>query len=203
MLIDQYGTADILIPEVMLHRHWPGGPVTAEFFARHGPDHKLLGSFMLSTNDGDREGVAALLDKGVERIDALYVDALRSGRLASDPSLEIEEEPAPEDMATLEDVVAEVVNNIGVSSFTIQVDTPDATALNQAETAVSSIPGVRSSTTTSLALGGLSIIRVSFVGDINLLRTALASRGWTVEAGADTLRIRRAAAPPPTASPAP
>jgi hypothetical protein len=196
MLIDQYGAADILIPEVMLHRRWPEGPVTAEFFARHGPDHKLLGSFTLSTANGDREGVAALLDKGVERIDSLYVDALRSGRLASDPSLEMEEEPLPEDATTLEDVIAEVVNEIGVSSFTIQVDTPDVTALNMAEAAVRSIPGVRSSNTTSLALGGLSVIRVSFAGDLALLRTALASRGWTVEAGTDTLRIQRAAVAP-------
>ena len=196
MLIDQYGAADILIPEVMLHRRWPEGPVTAEFFARHGPDHKLLGSFTLSTANGDRDGVAALLDKGVERIDALYVDALRSGRLASDPSLEMEEEPLPEDATTLEDVIAEVVNEIGVSSFTIQVDTPDVTALNLAEAAVRSIPGVRSSNTTSLALGGLSVIRVSFAGDLNLLRTALAARGWTVEAGTDTLRIQRAAVAP-------
>ena len=81
MLLDQYGAADVLVPEVILHRQWPGGPVVDQFFARHGPDHKLLGSFVLSASNGDREGLAALLDKGVERIDAIYVDALRSGRL--------------------------------------------------------------------------------------------------------------------------
>jgi hypothetical protein len=200
MLLDQYGAADVLIPEVILHRAWPGGPVTAQFFARHGPDHKLLGSFTLSTANGDREGLAALLDKGVEQIDALYIGALRSGSLAADPSLEIEDEVPEEDETTLEDVVAEVVDETGVSSFTVQVDTPDAAALNLAESTIRGIPGVRSSNTTSLALGSLSVIRVSFAGDINLLRTALGARGWTVEAGADTLRIKRAPAPP---SPAP
>lgn len=202
MLLDQYGASDILIPEVILHRHWPGGPVTAEFFARHGPDHKLLDHFALSTADGDRDGVAALLDKGVERIDSIYIQALRSGQLASDPSLEMEEqEPLEEDQPTLEEVVAEAVNGIGVSVFSIQVDTPDVAALNLAETTVRSVPGVRSSNTTSLALGGLSVIRVNFAGDINLLRTELASRGWTVEAGTDTLRIRRAPAPPSASVP--
>ena len=200
MLLDQYGAADVVIPEVMLRRQWPDGPVTGTFFARHGPDHKLLGRFTLSTTRGDREGLAALLDKGVERIDAIYIDALRSGRLASDPSLDIEEEePLPEDALTLEEIIAETVSDIGVSTFTVQADTPDAAALNMVETALRAIPGVRSSGTTSLALGGLSVIRVRYAGGIDQLRSSLAAAGWTVEAGADTLRIRRApTSPPPT-----
>jgi hypothetical protein len=195
MLLDQYGAADILIPEVILHRQWPGGPVIATFYARRGPDHRLIDSFTLTSTNGDKDAVAALLDKGVERIDAIYVDALRSGRLAVDPSLEVEEEePIEEDMTTLEDAITEIANNIGVSAFTIQVDTPDAASLAFAENTVRSIPGVRSANTTSLALGGFSVIYVNFVGNIDLLKTSLASRGWTVEAGTDTLRIRRAPA---------
>lgn len=195
MLLDQYGASDILIPEVILHRQWPGGPVIATFYARRGPDHRLIDSFTLTSANGDKDAVATLLDKGVERIDAIYVDALRSGRLAVDPSLEVEEEePIEEDMTTLEDAITEIVNNIGVSAFTVQVDTPDAASLAFAENTVRSIPGVRSSNTTSLALGGFSVIYVNFSGNIDLLKTSLASRGWTVEAGTDTLRIRRAPA---------
>jgi hypothetical protein len=200
MLLDQYGAADILIPEVLIHRQWPGGPVTAEFFARHGPDHKLLGTFTLRSANGDQEGLAALLDKGVEQIDAIYIGALRDGRLAADPSLQVEDEAPPEDVTTLEDVIADVVSQIGVSAIAVQVDTPDSAALNLAESTLRSIPGVRSADTTSLALGSLSVIRVSFDGDINLLGAALTSRGWTVEAGTDVLRIRRAPVP---AAPAP
>ena len=204
MLLDQYGAADVLVPEVILHRQWPGGPVVGQFFARHGPDHKLLGSFVLSASNGDREGLAALLDKGVERIDAIYVDALRNGRLQADPSLEVEEaEPSEEDATSLDEAVAQVIDETPAATFTIQVETPDAGALNQAETAVREIPGVRNSATTSLALGGISVIRVSFTGDINLLKTALSARGWTVEAGTDTLRIRRAPGAAPPAPPAP
>jgi hypothetical protein len=197
MLLDQYGAADILIPEVILHRQWPGGPVSATFYARRGPDHRLINSFTLTSANGDKDGLAALLDKGVERIDAIYVDALRSGRLAVDPSLEVEEEePVEEDMTTLEDAITEIANNIGVSAFTVQVDTPDAASLAFAENTLRGIPGVRSSNTTSLALGGYSVIYVNFAGNIDLLKTSLASRGWTVESGTDTLRIHRLPAAP-------
>ena len=197
MLLDQYGAADILIPEVIMHRQWPGGPVSATFYARRGPDHRLIDSFTLTSANGDKDGLAALLDKGVERIDAIYVDALRSGRLAVDPSLEVEEEePVEEDMTTLEDAITEIANNIGVSAFTVQVDTPDAASLAFAENTLRGIPGVRSSNTTSLALGGYSVIYVNFAGNIDLLKTSLASRGWAVESGTDTLRIRRLPAAP-------
>ena len=197
MLLDQYGAADILIPEVILHRQWPGGPVSATFYARRGPDHRLIDSFTLTSANGDKDALAALLDKGVERIDAIYVDALRSGRLAVDPSLEVEEEePVEEDMTTLEDAITEIANNIGVSAFTVQVDTPDAASLAFAENTLRGIPGVRSSNTTSLALGGYSVIYVNFAGNIDLLKTSLASRGWTVESGTDTLRIHRLPAAP-------
>ena len=197
MLLDQYGAADILIPEVIMHRQWPGGPVSATFYARRGPDHRLIDSFTLTSANGDKDALAALLDKGVERIDAIYVDALRSGRLAVDPSLEVEEEePVEEDMTTLEDAITEIANNIGVSAFTVQVDTPDAASLAFAENTLRGIPGVRSSNTTSLALGGYSVIYVNFAGNIDLLKTSLASRGWAVESGADTLRIRRLPAAP-------
>ncbi|HWL46841.1 MAG TPA: heavy-metal-associated domain-containing protein, partial [Sphingomonadaceae bacterium] len=33
MLLDQYGAADVLVPEVTLHRRWPGGPALATFVA--------------------------------------------------------------------------------------------------------------------------------------------------------------------------
>lgn len=200
MLLDQYGAADILIPEVIIHRQWPGGPIRAEFFARHGPDHKLLGRFTLATANGEPEGLAALLDKGVEQVDAIYIDALRSGRLAADPSLQIEdEEPTEEEPTTLEDVIADVVGEAGLVAITVQVDTPDAASLSLAESTLRSIPGVRAADATSLALGGLSVIRVSFLGTIDTLKTALASRGWAAESGADVIRIRRAPAAPPPA----
>ncbi len=201
-LLDQYGASDILVPQVIIQRQWPGGPVIGRFYARYGPDNRLLGSFALRAANGD--SLEAMLDEGVRRTDLIYSDALRSGRLRADPSLAVEEEeevPVVDEAVTLEDVVAEAVAGAaGGSTFTVQVETPDAAALGLAESSLREIPGVRTSTTTSFALGGLSVIRVEFTGDLELLKTALTSRGWRVEAGADTLRIKRAngaAAPPP------
>lgn len=197
MLLDQYGAADLLMPEVQLVREWPGGPAIGRFYARYGPDARLLGSFALRARDGD--GLEAMLDEGVRRIDAIYVAALRDGRLRADPSLIIEdEEPEEEtDAPTLEDIISEVVDEAGTTLVTIQVETPDDAALRAIEAAVRATPGVRSAETSSLALGGYSVIRVRFAGEIDLLRQALAARGWRGEAGADVLRLRRAAVPAP------
>ena len=48
-------------------------------------------------------------------------------------------------------------------------------------------------------------MRVGFEGEIAALRAALEARGWRVEEGSGTLRIRRAAPPaaPAPAQPAP
>ncbi len=191
-LLDQYGAADILVAEVRLKRLWPGGPVVGHFLARHGPDNKLVGDFTLRVRDGD--ALPALLSEGVLRIDAIYARALREGRLRSDASLVAEEPLAPvEDETTLDEAVAAAIGEAASgSAITVQVDTPDAAALNAAEAALRGISGVEASTTTSLALGGVSVIRVSYAGSIDSLRAALAARGWRVEAGADALRIRRA-----------
>ena len=62
------------------------------------------------------------------------------------------------------------------------------------------IAGVRAAATTSLALGGLSLMRVTYDGDPDALRAALEVRGYQVSGSGQTLRIRRAA-PAPAASP--
>ena len=193
MLLEQYGASDLLMPEVELVREWPGGPVIGHFHARYGPDSRLLGRFTLRAASGDR--LDAMLDAGVQRIDAIYASALRDGRLRSDPTLQTEEEEVEEteEAPSLEDIISEVVGDEpGVSVITLQVETPDAATLGAVEALVRSVPGVRNANTTSLALGGYSVIRVNFAGDIELLRQALAARGWRGEAGADVLRLRRA-----------
>ncbi len=188
-LLDQYGAADILVAVARIERAWPGGPVMARFEARHGPDNRLVSRFALRIRNG--EAIDKLLDAGVRRIDAIYADALRSGRLRSDPALIVEAPTlAEEDEVTLDDVLADVLAG-EASALTVQIDTPDATALAAAEAAMRAIPGVQGLATTSLALGGVSVVRVSYVGDLEGLRAALAGRGWRVEAGADALRIRR------------
>ena len=77
------------------------------------------------------------------------------------------------------------------TTFNIQVPTADAAAVQQAEVSVSRVNGVTSALTTSLALGGTSTMRVTFIGDAAALQAALQAQGWQVQASGNTLRISR------------
>ncbi len=203
MLLDQYGAADVVVPEVMLTRLWPGGPVAGRFFARHGPDAQLLDSFTLRAASSD--DLPQMLDEGVRRIDEIYSAALRSGALQPDPSLVIEE-PVPTellDSSLAEDPLADVMAGLSATPYTLQVDTPDAAAVGQVEAALRAVPGVRSAGVTSLALGGVSLLRLTFDGDLAALRVAVTARGWRIEEAGTTLRLRRQGLPvPPEDEPA-
>jgi hypothetical protein len=78
-----------------------------------------------------------------------------------------------------------------MQSFTIQVPTPDATAVSRAELGVSRVRGVTSAVTTSLAIGGTSSMRVTYMGDAAALQAALEAQGWTVSGSGSSLRISR------------
>lgn len=202
VLLDQYGAADVVVPIARLDRAYPGGPVTGTFTARYGPDDSLIGSVTLrASNDS---GIPQMMDEGARRIDELYIRALNDGRLRPDPSLVIEEpvDPAALEIenaieAPVEAVELPTVATSGVS-FTIQFETPDVASVGSGEATVRSIPGVRLANTSSLALGGTSVMQVSFDGTADMLRAGLQARGFTVAASGNTLRItRRQASPPP------
>lgn len=194
-IIDQYGASDVLVPVVTLYRQWPGGPVIGVFEARHGPDNALIGRFTLRV--GTPDGLPQLMDIGVKRIDDLYQQARRNGTLRVDYSLS--PPPAPDPIATETVPVDETADantavltgGTGVS-VTVQFDTPAAAAVASTEAALRTIPGVRSAATTSLALGGVSLMRVAYDGDPAALKAALEARGYQVFGSGQTIRIRRA-----------
>ena len=185
MLLDQYGAADIVVPEVTLFRQWPGGPVIGKFVARHGPDSAVIDQFTLTAEDGD--ALPAMLDRGIERIDAAYVRALQEGALRPDPSLVIE---TPVEEVPIDDVLSQIASAV-TAAITVQADTPDAATLRADEAALRAMPGVTAVQTSSLALGGTSIFRISFSGPPTAFREALVARGWQVEDIAGGVRIRR------------
>ncbi|HEX8302434.1 heavy-metal-associated domain-containing protein [Sphingomonas sp.] len=209
-VLDQYGAADVLVAEVQLRREYPGGPIVGVFAANHGPDRRPIAAFALRVDNGD--SLDALLDAGILRIDKAFQAALSTGELATDrmlatrppvPKVE-EEEPADEETPTATPTATVETG----TSFTVQVETPNVNALNASESAVRGVPGVRGATTTSLALGGISVMRVTYDGPIGSLRAALEARGWQVQEGGGVLRIRRpqgsqAPAPGPQPSPSP
>jgi len=214
-ILDQFSAADVIIPIVRMEREYPGGPVIAHFSARYGPDNKYIDSFSLKTKSPD--GIPGMLDQGIVRLDTIYTNALSRGVLKADESLIIED---PIDLEALEkEIEAELAaegygadsGTVGTSSgngsvssipvptgaainVAVQFDTPDVGAVSRGEASVRSVPGVSSASTGSLALGGVSVMQVTYSGDLAGLASALRSRGWQVQQGAGVLRISRGGA---------
>ena len=214
-ILDQFGAADVIIPIVRLTYKYPGGPVTGRFTARYGPDNRFIDSFTLKV--ARSEDIPTMLDQGIARLDNIYASALTRGVLKTDKSLIIED-PFNLDDLDLEDFdlpevpasalpagdgsAAAGVNGAtespgeapvaaATSNISLQFDTPDVSAVGRGESAVRSIPGVTSASTSSLALGGVSVMSVTYRGDISALAQALRAQGWQVQQGAGALRISR------------
>jgi hypothetical protein len=200
MLLDQYGAADVIAPEVHLKRLYPGGPAIGTFVARHGPDNRILGQFTLRVESSAL--IPRLLDEGVRGLDLLYSRALAAGQLVPDPSLIVPEPPLVEEIEeeAEESPVEETQRPLpppgtapvgAVTVLRIEVDTPDQAAIGRAELAVSRVPGVTSAFTTSPSVGGTSAMRVSYMGEPGALAAALESQGWRVSGSGNTLRLSR------------
>lgn len=199
-ILDQYGASDVLVPTVRIERMWPGGPIVGYFSARYGPDNELLGSFTLTTRNPT--GMRNLMTEGVRRIDAIYTGALADGRLRTDPSLIIEAPVAPEEIeapaeesAATEDAALQSVDPaapvVASGTYSVQVDTPDSAAVLAIESSLRSLPGVEGASTSSVAIGGVSVVRVRYRGDAAALRSVLAGAGWRVAESGGTFRISR------------
>lgn len=199
MLLDQYGAADVLVPQVRLERRWPGGPVIGHFSARFGPDNRPLSSFALRVESS--AAIPQMMDEGVRRLDQIFTQALADGRLRPDSSLVIEQPVDPSALTSEEAPLLETSTALdspetatataGTSTYSVQYETPDVASVSSTEGTVRSIAGVKSVSTGSLALGGVSIMRVSFTGDLAALKSALSARGFRVQEGGGALRISR------------
>lgn len=212
ILLDQFDAADVVIPVAHLERQWPGGPVNGTFTARYGPDNKFLGSFKLTAPD--EAGVPAMLNEAIRRLDLIYRNALAEGVLEPDPTLLTEQKEFDRVMSQLrqrliardeEKAAAETQapaatrpeqNTSGaeqsqVSSYVVQFASPDASAVDVALAAVRGVPGVRSASTTSIAIGGTSVMQVSMTGSLESLAGALKAKGWQVSVGSNAIRISR------------
>ncbi|MFX7922678.1 hypothetical protein ABTK16_20235, partial [Acinetobacter baumannii] len=74
---------------------------------------------------------------------------------------------------------------------------PNAGAVTTAEASIRDVPGVTQTVTSSLALGAISVMKVTYDGDAASLAAALEARGWKVQRGNGAIRIERPSAPPP------
>ena len=215
--LDQYGASDALMAFARLDHQFPGGPVSGTFPARYGPDSRPLESFTLKAAGPDE--LPAMLAQAVERMDAIFTAALASGKLKPDPTLRLggtgEIDPA---IARLIEIgraararsaaeaaaaagAAPVIaaqpvtgiepGEVAVRNIVVQFATPDAGAFDGALGAVRGTAGVRGVGVTSTAIGGTSVMSVSFAGSLEELAAALEARGFAVRRGANALAISR------------
>jgi len=199
VILDQYGAADVLMPIARVEYSYPGGPIKGYFTARFGPDDKLIDSFTMT--GPSPAALPDMMEKAVARMDAIYTNALAAGVLRTDTYLVLEkpvekvdlpEDAAGDDALPVEtDASVSATPPAGVQSFTVQYVSPDVESVSATERAVGAIAGVQSASTTSLALGGTSVMRVTFRGDLGTLKAALAARGFKVQEGGGQLRISR------------
>jgi hypothetical protein len=158
-----------------------------------------------------------MLTLAVRRFDAIFTRALGDGQLRPDPTLRLDAvELSPEVRALIEaarraeDAQAAAGETIpgettagtvasstpapdeqAVTSFIVQVVTPDPASVDAALASLRSAPGVRGVSASSIAIGGTSVVRVSFAGDLSALAAALRGRGWQVVQGSNALAISR------------
>ena len=209
VILDHYQAADVVIPSARLEFAYPGGPVTGYFSARFGPDNKLIERFTLRADSTDT--LPAMMRKAVERIDAIYAAAWRANILRVDSALYLTlpiEEDGYEDEgvegnsdALQSDTIAEIIDNsdediyesvaLEYTIFSVQYFSPDAASMSATEQRIAAISGVDSAVTNSLALGGMSVMRVAYRGDSASLRAALLASGYAVQGNGATLRIDR------------
>ena len=217
--LDQYGAADVLVPMARIDHQFPGGPITGSFIARYGPDSSVLASFEMTAQGPDE--LAPMLDDAVKRMDEIFGQALVDGKLQPDPTLRAggsgEVDPAiarliqigrairardraleerrsaaasaPTSEATSQFAESEQTSATG--NFVVQFATPDAAAFDAALSGVRQAGGVRGLAVTSTAIGSVSVMRVSYAGDMSSLAAALRAQGFSVREGADALSISR------------
>ena len=218
-ILDEFGAGDVLIPIARLQYSYPGGPIEGRFTARHGPDGAYLDSFTLTAEDPSQ--LPAMLQQAVRRFDAIFQVALAEGTIRPDPTLNVQTgdldpaiqrlvdlgrrlrladeqreqrsaEPAVTSDGAINTAPIETPPPEGsVALYTVQFTAADAAAFAAILADVRSTPGVRSSGIRSTAIGGTSVLTVSYSGSIAQLAAALRARGFTVQQGSAALTISR------------
>jgi hypothetical protein len=220
-ILDQYGASDVLIPTARLERQWPGGPVKGVFTARYGSDNHVLGSFELTAPDDGAvpamlsQGLARIdqlyvdaLGRGLLRPDpTLSIDhptidpglanliaaghAAEAAQAAAQAAADSEVAAEAAAVAAPKPEVKPAAPAKVAAAVSIQFASPDARAVDAALAGVRGVAGVENAGTTSIAIGGTSIMKANYSGTPEALATALRARGWQVSVSGSTLRIKR------------
>lgn len=191
-ILTRFDAVQVLTAEARLSRRWPGGPITALFIARAGPDAHELGRFTLTA--ATSEGLDAMLDAAVRNIDDIYAGALRDGRLQSEPDLSQELEPL---LGTTGPMIGARPAAPGddegaiAAAIDVLVATPDSATAAAIEALVRTARGITSVTTTSLSLGGTSQLLIGYNVSRPLLDYGLDMKGLRLVPGPGGTVLRR------------
>lgn len=216
--LDQFAAADALVPIARLDHQFPGGPISGTFTARYGPDSTFLDSFeMEASGPGD---LPEMLSQAVERLDGIYEQALVEGKLRPDPTLNqggsgridpalqrlidigtairerdrlaAEAAANASTLPTTDQPVAQpTVEPVRTRAIAVQFATPDPGTFDATLSSMRQVPGVRGLAVTSTAMGGTSVMSVTYGGEPTELAAALRERGFAVREGGNTLAISR------------
>ena len=203
-ILTRFDAVQVLAPEARLTRAWPGGPISALFIARQGPDAQELGRFTLTAAGPD--GLDAMLDDAVRRIDEIYAVALRLGRLQGEPDLSLELAPLLGSGPAIGAPLVGVNPTAGAIAASIEAAfaTPDAATANLVEAQLRATSGVTGVTLTSLSLGGTSRVLIAYDTPRDALDYALDGKGLRLVAdGGQTVLRRRLPGDAPIPPPAP
>jgi len=208
-ILDQFGAADVLVAAAHLRHEWPGGPIHGTFTARHGPDGRKLSRFEMTAQNPT--ALPDMLAKAVVEFDRRFEQALADGKLAApDPTLNMVASPDINPaLQRLIDIgrameardaalaAGELVDGqplsptspATVASYVVQFASPDARSIDANLERMRQVPGVRGAVTTSIAIGGTSVMSVSFGGPLDQLAATLRAQGYNVRQGTNALAI--------------
>ena len=220
-IIDQFGAADVLVPIARLDYSYPGGPIVGSFTARHGPDNEYLGSFTMRADsprqlnamleravarfdemfvealadgtirpDPTLNRAGGMVDADIARLIAQSRAILARAEAARNRSTQTEEEDVA-DANAAQAGAAEGGEGASVVNLFVNVPTPDAAAFDAALATVRGTPGVRGASVASTAIGGTSVLSVSYAGTVDDLIGALAQGGYNVQRAGNNLTISR------------
>ncbi len=220
-ILDQFGAADVLIPIAELHYQYPGGPVEGRFTARHGPDNKYLGSFTMRAKSSralpamlekavekfDEMFVEALsdgtirpdrslgrsrgtMDSDIARLIERSRAILAQAEAARNRVVQTEEETVA-DANAAQAAAAQGGEGATLINLFINFPSPDAAAFDAALSAVRGTPGITGASVSSTAIGGTSVMSVSYQGTLDELVGAIAARGFNVQRNGTNLTISR------------
>lgn len=200
-LLDMYDAQDVLVAEVQLQRAYPGGPARARFIARHGPDNEIIGGFTLTAPNSDALG--AMMAEGAKRMDSLFAQALASGRLSRDPTLNLPPPPVIQELPEVQASAPAAKPAAVANSYQVQIAGKDVSVYNFAMAHLRTLAGIESATPQQINPTGTSYVLVTYRGDAAQLASALRSRGWIVSYAGTVITIRPISDRPPALPPPP